>query len=365
MKKLQENALRALAVGIALLGVGSGLGWSQESQSTPGVKGKYTLGGPMRLLDEGSFFVGGEKKHTDYPSPTPVDLNAPGTYLVNQMYVHYWIPDTPKKKLPIIMVHGSNHTGMTYETTPDGREGWATWFVRQGYPVYVVDQAGRGRSGFDPSAINEAVAKGDASLLPTAGFQRYAWEGAWVNFLFGPEYPRAFEGLRFPVDHLKQYTAQLVPNTEVTLTGGTLNTINDLALLLDKIGPAVMIVHSQSGVMGLGAIVQRSKLVKGLISVEGGCEPIAPEDVKKAYSKVPFLSFWGDYSKGAPGANGDARRLGCKNTVAAFQEAGGDAQFLLLPKRGIKGNSHMMMMDDNNLELAEILRKWIVNHAGN
>ena len=70
------------------------------------------------------------------------------------MYVHYRIPAS-KNGVPVVMVHGSTHTGMTYETTPDGREGWATYFVRKGSSVYVVDHAGRGRSGFDPTPINQ------------------------------------------------------------------------------------------------------------------------------------------------------------------------------------------------------------------
>jgi pimeloyl-ACP methyl ester carboxylesterase len=134
-------------------------------------------------------------------------------------------------------------------------------------------------------------------------------------------------------------------------------------LLLDKIGPAILIVHSQSGTLGLGAVVQRPNLVKGLISVEGGCTPVTDTDIKQAYSKVPFLSFWGDHSVGAVGANGDARRTGCQATVASFKKAGGNAEFLLLPDLGIKGNSHMMMMDNNNLELADILGTWIIRNV--
>ena len=82
-----------------------------------------------------------------------------------------------------MLVHGSNHTGMTYETTPDGREGWATWFVRQGHPVYVVDHSGRGRSGFNPTPVN-AVRDGgaDPKTLPT--------------FFLGPHRARLVE---FPV----------------------------------------------------------------------------------------------------------------------------------------------------------------------
>lgn len=43
-------------------------------------------------------------------------------------------------------------------------------------------------------------------------------------------------------------------------------------------------------------------------------------------------------------------------------KAGGNAQFVLLPDLGIKGNSHMMM-DNNNLELADILETWIVRNV--
>jgi pimeloyl-ACP methyl ester carboxylesterase len=115
-------------------------------------------------------------------------------------------------------------------------------------------------------------------------------------------------GQRFPLSSLAQYPAQLVPNIEVTLVGGATNKINDLAPLLDKIGAAIVIVHSQSGVMGLGAVIKRPKLIKGLISVEGGCEPVADADLP-TYAKVP--------------PNGGARRLGCQSTVAKFKNAGG------------------------------------------
>lgn len=359
--KVRQLTIAAICASSAFAGAALADNAALKNNGSPA--SQYVLPKTMSLRDEGSFFIGGQQAHTDFPSSTPTGLNAPGTYVINQMYVHYRIPDTREKKLPIIMVHGSNHTGMTYETTPDGREGWATYFVRHGYPVYVVDQAGRGRSSFNPTAVNQAIAQQNLGVLPAAGFQLYPREGAWVNFLFGPAYGQAWPDERFPLQALDQYQSQLVPNTEVTLTGGTANTTNDLALLLDKIGPAIVIVHSQSGTLGLGAVVQRPNLVKGLISVEGGCTPVTDTDVKQAYSKVPFLSFWGDHSVGAVGANGDARRTGCQATVASFKQAGGIAEFLLLPDLGIKGNSHMMMMDNNNLELADILGTWIIRNV--
>lgn len=361
--QILRSAAAALAVSACVAVAGGARANSDSSRpGNPTYWQPHTLPEPLVLQDEGSFFVGGKQIHTDFPSTTPTGLNAPGTYTVDQMYVHYMIPAASafNKKLPVIMVHGSNHSGVTYETTPDGREGWATYFARHGYPVYVVDQAGRARSSFDPTSVNEAIVEKNLSDLPAAGFQLYPREGAWVNFLFGPSYGVAWPDERFPLGSLDQYTSQLVPNTEVTLVNGGANTINDLALLLDKIGPAIIIVHSQSGTYGLGAVVQRSNLVKGLISVEGGCTPIVPSDVTSYYKKVPFLSFFGDHSVGAVGANGDARRTGCQATVNAFKSAGGDAQFLSLPDDlGIHGNSHMMMMDNNNLQLADILMNWI------
>ena len=180
--------------------------------------------------------------------------------------------------MPLVLVHGSNHTGMTYETTPDGREGWATWFVRQGHPVYVVDHSGRGRSGFNPTPVN-AVRDGgaDPKTLPT--FFLGPIDRAWWNFRFGPDYPKPFPGLQFPLEALDQYLAQLVPNSETTLAGGGANTVDALAALLDRIGPAVVMVHSQSGVYGLDVVRKRPNLVRALVSVEGGCETFTPADI--------------------------------------------------------------------------------------
>src|SRR5262249_1358905 len=131
-----------------------------------------SLGGPLGVQDEGGFFVNGQPPPATHPG-TPVGgpppprprtrhpqngqnrIPQPGTITVSQMYVQYRIPKTVSGPA-IVMVHGSGHTGATYETTPDGREGWATYFARKGFPVYVVDHSGRGRSGFNPTAINRA-----------------------------------------------------------------------------------------------------------------------------------------------------------------------------------------------------------------
>jgi len=322
-----------------------------------------SLGGPLTLADEGSFFVNGQSMRSEYPGASLRTGPAPaGNIMVNQMYVHYRVP-AAQKGVPIVMVHGSQHTGMTYETTPDGREGWATWFVRQGHPVYVVDHSGRGRSGFDPTPVN-AVRDGGADPKGLPTFFLGPIDRSWANFRFGPAYPKPFPNLQFPLEALDQYLSQLVPNSESTLKGGGANTVNALALLLDRIGPAAIFVHSQSGVYGVDVVRKRPALVKALVSVEGGCETLTPEDASKYFAGVPFISVWGDNSVGAWGVNGDKRRNGCIQAVQMIGAAGGRATFMLLPELGIPGNSHMLMMDRNNLQIAALLRKWIAEHAG-
>ena len=69
-------------------------------------------------------------------------------YVSHQMYVEVRIPAKQTHPYPIVMVHGGTMSGTNYIGTPDGREGWAQYFVRQGFAVYVVDQPGRARSGY-------------------------------------------------------------------------------------------------------------------------------------------------------------------------------------------------------------------------
>ncbi len=313
-----------------------------------------TLGGPLELQDEGSFFIGGQMTRSSHPSNAAGA--APGQIMINQMYVQFRIPKQVSGP-PIVLVHGSGHTGVTFETTPDGREGWATYFARKNFPVYVVDHSGRGRSGFDPSVINRAKAESNTAALPDVPLTTR--ERAWVFFRVGAAYPTPYPGAQFPFDALDQYFSQLVPNTETTLAGGGANTVKALAALLDKIGPAIVLVHSQSGAYGLDLVRLRPDKVRAFVDVEGNCAPVSADDIAKAFVKVPMLAVVGDNTVGAAGPNGDERRNGCIATTDAVRKAGGTAKFLLLPEAGIKGNSHMMMMDRNNLVVADQIIGWL------
>ena len=122
--------------------------------------------GPLSIESQGSFFVGGRDIASEDLSTLPAYAPA-GTITVDQMYVQYQIPAGGAAATPVVLIHGCCLTGTTWETTPDGRMGWAEYFTRRGQPTYVVDQVRRGRSAGDPSGVN-AVRKGaPVERLPT------------------------------------------------------------------------------------------------------------------------------------------------------------------------------------------------------
>jgi hypothetical protein len=151
---------------------------------------KKFLSKPLIIEDQGSFFVGGVPKVTNYAAGPgqPNQPAVPNQIMIGQMYVQFQIPQNKKRNTPpVIMVHGSSHTAACLESTPDGREGWSPYFVRNGVSTYIVDQAGRGRSGFDESVLHEAEAmitsgnvKGGTDLIPAFG--RITDNGAWTQW---------------------------------------------------------------------------------------------------------------------------------------------------------------------------------------
>ena len=188
--------------------------------------------------------------------------------MVDQMYVHYRIP-AGGGKTPIVLVHGGGLTGASYETTPDGREGWATYFARKGFPVYVVDTPGRGRAGFDATAVNRAKKEGDASALP-ANVLMVTGELAWPLFRFGPSPGTPFADTQYPVEATSAFGAQVVPFAEAFYEAGAMQTVpRGLAGLLDKIGPSVVIVHSLAGPFADALVELRPKLVRAIVNIEG------------------------------------------------------------------------------------------------
>ena len=312
---------------------------------------------PLALAKQGSFFVAEQNIATAFPTATGTPV--PGHISAKGMYVQYQIPETRNRgAYPVVMVHGSGHTGKTYEETPDGRIGWAEYFVRRGIPVYVVDHSGRARSGFDPTPINRAKLEGNPALIPS--FAEFTNEQAWTAFRFGPTAFTPFENTRFPIKAQDQYFAQIVPNTETSDPDAGQNTIAALAALLDRIGPAVVMVHSQSGAYGIGTAIARPDAAKAVVSVEPRSCAVSDENVKTVFSRVRLLTLFGDFF-GSKVADWPGRMAECVDAVTRIKAAGGIAENIYLPDRGIRGNSHMLMMDLNNQQLADVVLAWLTD----
>ena len=314
--------------------------------------------GPLVLAKQGSFFINEQTVETSFPAGTGTPPS--GHISVMGMYVQYQIPrDRNRHAYPVVMVHGSAHTGKTYEETPDGRIGWAEYFVRRGIPVYVVDHSGRARSGFDPSSTNRAKLESNAALVPS--FRKFTNEQAWTTFRFGPSPFVPYENTQFPTAAREQYFAQIVPNTETSYPDSGQTTTAALVKLLDRIGPAVILVHSQSGRYGIGAAIARPGLVKAVVSIEPSSCVVSDANLEAVFSRVPFVTMFGDFQGGNPVWQG--RMVECVNIVDRIKAVRGTAENIYLPDRGIRGNSHMLMMDLNNRQLADIILAWLVRYA--
>src|SRR5688572_15152580 len=245
----------------------------------------------LALRDMGSFHIGGRQVEisgkpvqnlvfTPGGVPTTVDLN--GTYLVESMYVQYFLPATRRGSVPLLMWHGGGLTGVTYETKPDGGEGWLTWFLKRGWDVYNSDAVERGRSGW---AMYPDIFTTDPVFMPMAG--------PWDRFRFGPGAAshasrETYAGMQFPVDHYDNFLRQNVPRW----TSTDAPTIAAYTALVDKVCPCVILVHSQAGQFGYKVAQARPDKVKALIAVE----PSGVGDTQQPgkLAGVPTLVLYGD-----------------------------------------------------------------------
>jgi pimeloyl-ACP methyl ester carboxylesterase len=321
-----------------------------------------SLGGPLNLADEGIFFVNGMSLLSTHPGASPAGPSRPGTVTVNQMFVHYRIPAQLTGPVPIVLVHGGGLTGASYETTPDGREGWATYLARKGYAVYVVDTPGRGRAGFNATAINQAKAESSVATLPGNVLMVTA-ELAWPLFRFGPTSGTAYPDTQFPTEAFAAFGSQGVPFGEATLEGGAMATApRALAALLDKIGPAVVVVHSLAGPFADALVEMRPRLLKAVVNIEGAQAIVPTEAQIEAYRGIPVLELFGDHLD-SPVFTGRPRYEARKTVVDRItKQGGGKAALIRLPDVGMKGNSHMMMQDRNNLQVADFVLDWIAKN---
>jgi len=240
--------------------------------------------------------------------------------------------------------------------------GWDEYFVRRDRPVYLADQVSRARSGFDASAIN-AVKTGaaPASQLPTV--LQASNQIAWTVFRFGPEYGKPFPDGQFPVEAADELYKQMIPDFNSILPTPNPSWTN-MAALAVQLNGAILMGHSESGFFPQQAALIDPKGVRGLISIEMPCADVNAEQIGKL-AKIPNLIMFGDHLgdvKGGP-ANWADSFATCERYVEKIKAAGGDAEMMYLPKLGIRGNSHMLMQDRNNLQLADMVIAWIDKHV--
>src|SRR5262245_36182893 len=310
---------------------------------------------PIALRDIGSFHIGGRhieikgqpvKEVVFTPGGVPAKVDPNGVYHVEQMYVQYFLQQKARGKLPLLMWHGGGLSGVTYETKPDGKPGWLNYFIRKGWDTYISDAMERGRSGWS------STFKGEAMALP--------FGDPWERFRMGPigswnDDPAkrvSYPGSQFPAESYAQFMKQGVPRWVTT----DAEIVKAYIALIDKVCPCVVLVHSQSGTFGYQALEARPDKVKALVAVE----PTLGGDKNKIASikATPVLMVYGDNAKDH--ARWSKIRQGGVDYAGVLKAAGGSVDVYDLPDMGIKGNSHMIMMDKNSDQVAELMQKWLI-----
>lgn len=331
--------------------------------------------GLLLIKEQGSFAVGGSVitnsgtfdpiKHGAF---NPTNQPSEGQTLHgDHLYAFYQVP-AKARKYPIVMWHGYGQTSKTYETTADGREGFQNIFLRKRFPVYLIDQPRRGKAS-----------RGTQQSTYTASPDDQLWFGIF-RMGIGTEF---YQGVQFPKDSesLGQFYRHIVPN--IGSIDAKVNT-DAVAALFNKTGSGILITHSHSGGQGWLAAI-KSENIKAIAAYEPGSgfifpegqvpEPITylggtlrgtpvPMDDFKKLTKIPIVIYYGDYIPTEPSKypgeeQWRAAVLMAKKWTDLVNKNGGDVILVLLPEKGLKGNTHFPMSDLNNIEVADLLSKWL------
>jgi hypothetical protein len=334
------------------------------------------LKSPLVLGDQGSFFFGGQ-----------VTKSADGDTLhTDAAFARFQAPPDPAWP-PIVMWHGGRQFGKTYETTPDGREGYQQIWVRRGHPVYVIDQARRG--GASQASLPTARPGPTADALVFNLFRLGIWEP--------PAEPTFFPNVSFPLDQasLDQFWFQ---SPTVLLHEERNNEDRDfhaakMGQLLDRIGPSIMLTHSHSGAYGWTSAMHRPEKVRAIVSYEPnvyafpadavpadtpidnplalGFSPlqvVSPERFE-TLTRMPIQIIFGDnIQRSTPNKDIGSQHWHLSSRRAEqFAEAvncrGGRVEILHLPDRGVRGNTHFPFADLNNLAVADLLSEFLAEHG--
>ena len=319
------------------------------------------------IQEQGSFAIGGSIKTNPGTFDAITRTPEGQTFHGDHAYVFYQIP-IKARKYPLVMWHGYGQFSKTWETTPDGREGFQNIFLRQRYSVYLLDQPRRGNAG---RSIVEAT------ITPTPD------EQFWFNVFRVGVWPDYFDGVQFSKDPeaLNQYFRQITPDTgpiDINVN------VEAISALFDKIGPGVLVTHSHSGGMGWLTAVKNQN-IKAIVSYEPGSGFIFPEGevpvplesssgalqavgvLKEEFAKltkIPIIIYYGDNIPAEPDPNPGTDGWRVRMEMAriwrdAVNQHGGDVTVVHLPEIGIKGNTHFPFSDLNNVEIANLMSDWL------
>jgi len=322
---------------------------------------------PLIIKEQGSFAAGG----TVITAPGTYDARKQTsdgqTYHGDHAYVFYQVP-VNARKFPLVLLHGFGQFSKTWETTPDGREGFQNIFLRHGFGVYVIDQPRRGNAGRSTQPLN---------LTPTPD------EQTWFNIFRVGIWPDYFPGVQFSRDPeaLNQYFRQMTPNTG-PFDGAVIS--DAVSALFNRIGPGILVTHSQGGGPGwLTAIKNRN--VRAVVAYEPGSGFIFPNgEVPPSMpsaggpleatgvqlmefmllTKIPIVIYYGDNIPAEPMVVPSQDQWRVRLAMArlwadAVNGRGGDVTVVHLPDAGIRGNTHFPFSDLNNVEIADLLSKFL------
>lgn len=329
----------------------------------------------LMIEHQGSFAVGGTVvtqagtfdpiRQGAYNPAGPA--SAGQTLHGDHAYVFYQTP-VNARKLPLVFWHGYGQSAKTWESTPDGREGFQNIFLRRGFPVYLMDQPHRGKAGKSTQA----------ATLPAA-----ADEQLWFGVFRLGVWPNFNEGVQFSKDPeaLNQFFRQATPDTSPVDDAVS---VKASVALLDKTGDAILVTHSASGNLGWKTAL-KSQHIRAIISYEPGGNFIFPEGeniepmklygqsipfetVPKtefmAFTKMPIIIYYGDNIPNTPSIYPGPEQWrvfldAAQRWAEVVNRYGGDVQVVHLPKIGIKGNTHFPFSDLNSLEIADQLSKFL------
>ncbi|WP_316822954.1 alpha/beta fold hydrolase [Pedobacter gandavensis] len=325
---------------------------------------------PLTIAQQGSYAVGGTKFTEIGTFSLDQALKPSGqTFHADHAYVFYQIP-VKARKYPLVFLHGAGQSKKTWESTPDGREGFQNIFLRRGFSIYLLDQPRRGDAG--KSSVAATI-----NISPDEQF--------WFSQFRIGNYPDYFPNVQFPKDpaSLEQFYRQMTPNTGPFDTQVISAAVSQL---FDQVGEGILITHSQGGGPGWLTAIKNEK-VKAVIAYEpysGFVFPTGelPEPIKSTglfaelkgteiplaefmkLTKLPIVIYYGDYIAKSPTNiwNMDHWRSGLEMAniwATTINKHGGDATVVHLPEIGINGNTHFPFADLNNIEVADVLSSWL------